>query len=219
MSAFGGEPALVREAALGPRDDPLVALLEAAYRSLSPAASAEEDPAGLIVAGDGSRVGQRRIFERAAETGRALPPRFIPHRLSNGAASQLAIRFQHTGRVLSFPDGQASVFRALAFAVASLEAGAGPRRWILLSGTVDGFDQEKVEGVSLALELRRDDPSPFVRFRSDRGPGDAEEGPGDSRSLLLSLAGMRSWESGKAFRDPERREAVELWIRGERATI
>jgi hypothetical protein len=212
MIGLCAEPALVREAALGPRDDPLVALLEAAYRRLSPAPNTDEDPAGLIVAGDGSRIGQRRVFERAAEIGRALPPRFIPHRLSNGAASQLAIRFQHTGRVLTFPDGQASVFRALAFAVTSLEAGRNPPRWILLSGVVDGFDPEKVTGASVALEFRRE--APFARFRSSDDLGDAAEAPSDSASLLLSLAQIGDWESESAFRDPVRNDATDFWIRG-----
>ena len=215
MIALCAEPALVREAALGPRDDPLAALLEAAYRRLSPPPSADEDPAGLIVAGDGSRIGQRRIFERAAEVGRALPPRFIPHRLSNGAASLLAIRFQHTGRVLTFPDGPASLFRALAFAVTSLESGSNPPRWILLSGIVEGFDPDKVTGSAVAMELRRSDPRPFARFRSGRRR-EAPASPSDSAALLLSLARIGEWESETAFADPERRGAAELWIHGAR---
>ncbi|MGH9442046.1 MAG: hypothetical protein ACRD16_07200 [Thermoanaerobaculia bacterium] len=215
MSVGCAEPALVREAAVGPRDDPLVALLEAAYRRLAPAPGTDKDPAGLIVAGDGSRIGQTRIFERSAEIGRALPPRFIPHRLSNGAASQLAIRFQHTGRVLTLADGPASVFRALAFTVASLEASVGPPRWILLSGNVEDFGPERVTGAAVAIEFRRDLPQPFGTFRSGAVP--PRTAASDSISLVLSLASLREWQSEIAFRDPERTGGADLGILGTRA--
>jgi hypothetical protein len=214
--ALHGEPALVQECALGPRDDPLVALLEAAYRALGPEPSTPENTATLVVAGDGSTVGQRRIFERAAEIGRALPPRFIPHRLSNGAASQLAIRFQHTGRVLTFADGPASLFRSLRFLAASAEAALGPGRAILLCGDVDDFDSDHVRGAAIALELRRESPRTSALFRTAASAGDAEATPSDSRSLLVCLGRVKDWPSAQAFCDPEKR-GENAWILGARS--
>ncbi len=212
MIGVAREPALVLEARLGPRDDPLVALLDAAYQKLAPPPGAEELP-GLIVAGDGSSVGQRRIFERSLEVGRALPPRFIPHRLSNGPASQLAIRYQHTGRVLTFADGRASLFRALAFTVASLETGLAPSRWITLCGEVDDFDAERVRGAAIAFETA-DAARPFARLRSGAPAGSATA-PSDSRSLLFSIAQAAGWPSEQVFRDPEREAASGGSIRAE----
>ena len=216
MTGLSAEPALVLEAPLGPRDDPLVALLESAYRKLSPEPHADADSAGLVVAGDGSSIGQRRIFERAAVIGRALPPRFIPHRLSNGAASQLAIRFQHTGRVLTLADGQASLFRALAFVVTSLEAGMAPARWIVVSGHVEHADQDKVGGQAVALEFRRDAERSLASFRSTGGPGSSAVAPSDTPSLLLTLARAAEWTSELAVCDPEGTGTGGLWISGVR---
>lgn len=213
MIALARQPAIVLDAALGPRDDPLVALLEPAYRSLGPAPSTDEDAAGLLVAGDGSPIGQRRIFERAAEAGRALPPRFIPHRLSNGAASQLAIRFQHTGRVLTFADGPASLARAIAFGVASLESGSGPGRWIVLGGRVDGFDEERVRGAAVALELASTPETPFARLRSSEDARGAGVVPADSESLLSLLSRPDEWNGEIAFRDPAGAGGRRPWTR------
>lgn len=211
MTDLSLEPAIVREAALGPRDDPLAALLESAYRALAPAPHSEADPAGLLIAGDGSSVGQQRIFERAAEVGRALPPRFIPHRLSNGAASLLAIRFQHTGRVVTLSCGRASLFRALAFAVTSLDAGLSPERWIVLSGDVDQTEPERVCGHAIALELRRDSSRKLASFSASENPTGLEV-PAEGASLAQTLSLPRDWPGRIAFCDPERRNNSPLWI-------
>ncbi len=214
MTDLSLDPATVLEAALGPRDDPFAALLEAAYRKLDAPPDSEADPAGLLVAGDGSSIGQRRIFERAAEVGRALPPRFIPHRLSNGAASLLAIRFQHTGRVVTLADGPASLFRALAFVVTSLDAGLLPARWLVLSGQVDGYDQERVRGQAIALEFRRDARSRLASFHAGENPGSGAPSPGDAPSLLRTQSRPRDWKEMLAFRDPEAAEEGRFWVRG-----
>ena len=213
MTDLSLEPATVEEAPLGTRDDPLAALLEAAYRKLAPDPGSEAEPAGLLVAGDGSSVGQRRIFERSAELGRALPPRFIPHRLSNGAASLLAIRFHHTGRVLTLADGPSSLFRALAFAVTSLDSKLPPARWIVLSGDVDGFDSTTVRGYAIALELRRSAPRKLASLFAGSGPAGAAEST-DGRSLARRFSRPGEWPERVAFCDPER---AGFWIGGIRA--
>lgn len=142
-------PAVCVEATVASREDPLVRLLDTAYRRLTHRENQQR--AGLLVAGDGSKLGQQRVFEKAAVIHGSLPPRLIPHRLSNGAASWLAIEHGHTGRVLTFPDGPGSIVRALHFLVTSIEAGLAPADWVFLAGRVDHFEGTSARGVAVAL--------------------------------------------------------------------
>ncbi len=127
-------PVVIWEADETLAPDPLTCLLEVAYRRV--AAGISPPDTGLLIAGDGSRVGQERVFRLALRRGGKIPPRLLPFRLSNGPASHLAIAHGHTGRVVTIASGADSLPQALRFARASLDGGVGPRAWIVLAGDV-----------------------------------------------------------------------------------
>lgn len=144
-------PALIHEASRSRQQDPLVALLDAAYQQLD--GLAPPDQTGLLVAGDGSWAGAREVFRLAGLVRAPISPRLIPMRLSNGPASALAIGHGHTGRVLTFSDGESSLFRALVFLIEAAGVPQGPRDWLLLAGDVDEASSESVRGYAVAFRV------------------------------------------------------------------
>ena len=152
MTVLTRGPVFVSSAPAGLAPDPLTCLLEQAYRALAPVGPAAHS--GLLVASDGSRIGQRRVFQLAAKHLGKIPPKSIPFRLSNGPASFLAIAHGHTGRVLTFPDGESSLPRALAYVEEILRAGIGPDVWIVLAGGSAEIT-DPVRGWAFAVEMGR----------------------------------------------------------------
>lgn len=180
-------PAAVFDATVASREDPLVRLLDAAYAQVEH--RERPDREGLLVAGDGSRIGQERVFERAAALRASLPPRLIPYRLSNGPASWLAIEHGYTGRVLTFPDGPGSIVRALHYLVTSVESGLSPSEWTVLAGRIDHFDGSAAHGVGVALVVGPDGERGAVELASD--PAEAPSDPLDAVAALSRASGRR----------------------------
>jgi hypothetical protein len=152
MTVLSRGPVFVSSAPASLAPDPLTCLLEQAYQMLAPVGPAARS--GLLVASDGSKIGQRRVFHLAAKRGGKIPPKLIPFRLSNGPSSFLAIAHGHSGRVLTFADGESSLPRALAYADQMLRAEIGPPSWVVLAGEASEI-ADPVRGWAFAVELRR----------------------------------------------------------------